>query len=103
MIIKLNKDNFKKTIKVGIVLIDFWAEWCGPCQAMLPILDTFSEQIWNKVIIWKVNVDENPEIASEFKVMSIPTIMVFKDWKLMDSLIWWQTIEKLNEICNKYL
>jgi len=99
----LNKDNFEESIKSGVTLVDFWAEWCGPCQMMLPILEDFSKEMWNKMTVGKVNVDENPEIAGQFRVMSIPTLIVFKDGKAVETLVWVQQKDQLDEVCSKYL
>ncbi len=63
----------------GPVLVDFWAEWCGPCKAVAPILDEIAQEHGEKVQISKLNVDDNPDIARRFDVMSIPTMIVFKD------------------------
>jgi thioredoxin 1 len=62
-----------------VVVVDFWAEWCGPCKMIAPILDEIATEQAGKVIIAKLNVDDNPEIARRFDVMSIPTLIVFKD------------------------
>ena len=61
------------------VLVDFWAEWCGPCRMVAPILDQISEEQADKLVVVKVNVDENPEIAEFYGISSIPTMIVFKD------------------------
>ena len=103
MTVILNKENFEESIKEGVVLVDFWAEWCGPCQMMLPILDQFSADMEWKMTVAKVNVDENPEIAGQFRVMSIPTLIIFKDWAPVETLVWVQQADKLNEVCSKYL
>ena len=63
----------------GPVLVDFWAEWCGPCKMVAPILDEIAQEHGEKVHITKLNVDDNPDIARRFDVMSIPTMIVFKD------------------------
>ncbi len=102
-VIVLNDDNFETTIKEGVTLVDFWAEWCGPCQQMLPILSSFEEGMWDKINVWKVNVDDNANIASTFRVMSIPTIIIFKDGKVVEQMVWVQQVDTLNEMVNKYL
>ena len=103
MTVVINKDNFEEISKEGVVLIDFWAEWCGPCQQMLPILDQFAEQMGDKMTVGKVNVDENPELAGQFRVMSIPTIVVLKDGEMVDQMVGVQTADKLTEVCSKHI
>ena len=70
--------TFEADIASGLVLVDFWAEWCGPCQAMLPRLEEFAKTQTDVKVV-KCNVDECGETASKFRIMSIPTIIVFKD------------------------
>ena len=103
MTVVINKDNFEETTASGITLIDFWAEWCGPCQQMLPILDQFSTAMGDKMTVAKVNVDENPDLAGKFRVMSIPTIIILKDGEMVDQMVGVQSAEKLSEVCAKYL
>jgi len=103
MTVQLNKESFEDTIKSGVTLVDFWAEWCGPCQMMLPILDQFSDSMWDKMTVGKVNVDANPEIAGQFRVMSIPTLIVFKDGAPVETLVWVQQADQLEAVCSKYL
>ena len=103
MTVVINKDNFEEISKEGVVLIDFWAEWCGPCQQMLPILDQFAEQMGDKMTVGKINVDENPELAGQFRVMSIPTIVVLKDGEMVDQMVGVQTADKLTEVCSKHI
>jgi thioredoxin 1 len=78
--------NFKETIieKNGIALIDFWAEWCGPCRMIGPIIEELSAEYKDKATIGKVNVDDNAVVTQEFGVRSIPTLLFFKDGKLVD-------------------
>tara|TARA_Y100001960_G_scaffold229490_1_gene240669 strand:- start:2 stop:313 length:312 start_codon:yes stop_codon:yes gene_type:complete len=103
MTVVINKDNFEEISKEGVVLIDFWAEWCGPCQQMLPILDQFAEQMGDKMTVGKVNVDENPELAGQFRVMSIPTIVVLKDGEMVDQMVGVKKADELEAACTKHL
>ena len=73
---KINDQQFKEETSQGLALIDFWAPWCGPCKMQAPILDELEAEMGDKVSIFKLNVDDNPVTASEFGVMSIPTLMI---------------------------
>ncbi len=84
--LELNKNNFEKEISKGIVVIDLWASWCGPCRAMAPIFEELSKEMKN-VTFAKLNVDENQNIASGLGVMSIPTFIIFKDGNEVDRII----------------
>ena len=80
-IAELKDDDFKETIGSGTVLVDFWAPWCGPCKAQGPALEKLANENDGKYKIAKVNVDDAPNTASEYGIMSIPTLLVFKDGK----------------------
>ena len=103
MAVVLTELNFETTIAKGVTLVDFWAEWCGPCQAMLPVLESFSDEVEGKMTVWKINVDECPNIASKFRIMSIPTLILFQDGQAKEMLVGAQPKQKLQEICAKYL
>ena len=83
--IKITDQNFEETIKEGITLVDFWAEWCGPCKMLGPILEEVADELPN-VKIAKLNVDENPIMSQKFGIRSIPTMITFKDGELVDNI-----------------
>ena len=80
MIKQVNSEEFKKEIKDGVVFVDFFANWCGPCKMLSPVVEQLSEDIKDVKFI-KVDVDASPEVAAEYGVMSIPTLIIFKDGK----------------------
>ena len=82
-------DSFEKDITSENlpILVDFWAEWCGPCKQIGPILEELSNQYENKLKIFKINIDENPQIPQKYGVRGIPTLMLFKDGNLIDSKV----------------
>jgi len=86
-IIELTSENFDATIAKGTILVDFWAPWCGPCRMVAPILEQVAEEMDGKAVIAKVNVDLQPDIAQRFGVMSIPTLIVFKNGKTVQTLV----------------
>lgn len=99
-----NKDNFKTEVEgfSGLVLVDFFALWCGPCQLMAPIVeDMIKENKDDKVKIGKLNIDENQEIASQYNVMSIPTFLLFKNGKVVDKKIGYGDKEELEQLITK--
>ena len=75
----LNNESFAEITAQGIAMIDFWATWCNPCQALLPVIEELGQELEGTVKVGKVNVDDNRDLAKEFRVMSIPTVILFKD------------------------
>lgn len=84
--VKVDKNNFESDVLQSAepVVVDFWAEWCGPCKMIAPSLDEISTEMAGKVKIAKLNIDENPELAAQFGVRSIPTLMMFKGGEVAD-------------------
>lgn len=83
----LTKETFHSAIQSGVSLVDFWAPWCGPCKVQLPIVHELASELEGQATIAAVNVDENTELASQFGIRSIPTLLLFKEGKLVDQLI----------------
>ncbi|MFA5101256.1 MAG: thioredoxin [Candidatus Omnitrophota bacterium] len=81
--------NFKSEVLESAtpVLVDFWATWCGPCRMVAPVVEELAKEYAGKVKVGKVDVDENSRIATEFGIMSIPTIMIFRDGKVMEQVV----------------
>lgn len=103
MAVVVDDKNFKDEIKKGVVLVDFWAEWCGPCQMQIPILEELSKDMEGKAKVCKLNVDEAPQTAGEYRVMSIPTLLVFKDGEVVETMVWVQQADVLKSTLEKYL
>lgn len=82
-----NTTDFADTIKEGIVLVDFYADWCGPCQALGPVMESLADSYDSKAKIMKINVDHHSPIAQQFRVMSIPTVIIFQDGNMVDKPI----------------
>ena len=97
MEIKLSTENFEKEVLKSEkpVLVDFYADWRGPCNAMAPVIEELAKELEGKVKVGKINVDENPDIAVEYNVMSIPTLIVFKNGKEEKRLVGLRNKEEL--------
>ena len=93
-------DNFKDIISKGKVLVDFYADWCGPCKMMAPIVDELAEEYAGSVKIGKLNVDDSPATSAKYKVMTIPTLLFVKNGEVVDTVIGVvsksQLVEKIN-------
>lgn len=89
MTIEINDSNFNEVIKASdkLVLVDFWAEWCGPCKMLAPALEDASNDLDEKIIVYKINIDGNPEAPQRYGVRGIPTILFFKGGEVVDKQV----------------
>ncbi len=87
MALKLTDQDFKDKTAKGLVLVEFWADWCAPCHALAPILEQVEEEVKDKAVIAKLNVDVNPKTSMEHRVTSIPTVKLFKDGEVVEEFI----------------
>ena len=86
--ISLNATNFHEAVgHYPLIIVDCWAEWCGPCRMISPILDEMAKDYQGKIVIGKVNADTDPQVLGEFGIMSIPTLLVFKDGQKVDQIV----------------
>ena len=100
----LTDSNFEEETKTGVVLVDFWAEWCGPCRRIAPIVEQLATDYEGRATIGKMNVDENPNIpTSRFQVRGIPTLVVLKNGKLEETLVGLAAKEEIARLIEKHL
>jgi thioredoxin 1 len=104
-IVTFTDGNFDSDVlKAGTpVLVDFWAEWCGPCRAMGPTIDALATDYGEKVTIGKLNVDENPSVTTRYMVRGIPTVMLFKGGELVDQVVGLVDKGSLKQLVDKHL
>jgi thioredoxin 1 len=100
-IVNASDQTFNTETNEGLVLADFWAPWCGPCKMIAPVLEELDQEV-EEVKVVKLDVDENQETAGKFGVMSIPTLLVFKDGQVVDQVVGFQPKEALVELLNKH-
>jgi len=104
-IVHLTDDTFDDGIKkaTGPVLVDFWAAWCGPCKMIAPSLEQLATEMDGKVTVAKVNVDENGDLSNRFGIRSIPTLLVFKDGRVVDQIVGAVPKEQLRRLLDKHV
>ncbi|WP_409297328.1 thioredoxin [Peribacillus sp. SCS-26] len=101
-IVKATDQNFTDETGQGLVLADFWAPWCGPCKMIAPVLEELDAELGDKVKVVKLDVDENQETAGKYGVMSIPTLILFKNGEAVDKVVGFQPKEALADLINKH-
>ncbi len=102
MATEIKQDTFESFVKQDKpVLVDFWATWCGPCRMLAPVVDEVSREYADTLAVGKINVDDCPELAQQFGVMSIPTLILFKDGQIVDKRIGYQPKNALEDMVKK--
>ncbi|GIS47180.1 MAG: thioredoxin [Gammaproteobacteria bacterium] len=103
MTISVDKETFSSEVLQNdkLVLVDFWAEWCGPCKQIAPRLDEISEKYSENLSVCKVDVDSNRELALQYNVRSIPSLMIFKEGEMIDSLMGAVSLEELEDLVTR--
>ena len=95
--------NFDQETKNGVVLVDFWAEWCGPCRRLAPTVEAIATDYDGRATVAKLNVDENPTVPSRFMIRGIPTLLVFKDGQLAETHVGLASKEEIAKLIDKHL
>jgi thioredoxin 1 len=95
--------SFDEDIKTGVVLVDFWAEWCGPCRRLAPTVDSLASDYDGKATVGKLNVDENPNIPGRFMIRGIPTLLLFKNGELAETLVGLAAKEDIAKLIDRHI
>jgi thioredoxin 1 len=95
--------NFDTETSKGLVLVDFWAEWCGPCRRLAPTVDALASDYDGRAVVAKMNVDENPDVPSRFAIRGIPTLLLFKDGQLAETIVGLQPKEAIAATIERHL
>ena len=94
----IKSDEFRAEISEGVVLVDFFATWCGPCKMLAPVLEELSEELTEKAKIVKVDIDQSMDLADEFRITSVPTMILFKNGKAVESLVGFLPKERIKQV-----
>ena len=103
MVKSITDNEFNTETNEGLVLVDFWSPWCGPCRMQSPVVDQLAEEMEGQVEFFKMNVDEETKVASEFGIMSIPTMIVKKDGQVVEKLVGFHDKARLEKVLQGHL
>ena len=99
----LTDSNFDQETKAGVVLVDFWAEWCGPCRRLAPTVDALATEFDGRATVAKLNVDENPSVPGRYMIRGIPTLLLFKNGQLEETMVGLAPKEDIAKLIEKHL
>lgn len=102
--IKIMTDsNFDETTKSGVVLVDFWAPWCGPCRVLAPSVDALATEFDGRAVVGKMDVDENPNVPGRYAIRGIPTLLLFKDGQVAETIVGLRPKEEIAKMIERHL
>ena len=101
LMVKLNDENFEEEIKKGVTLVDFYADWCGPCQMLAPVLEEVAQKIGSKAQFKKLDIDKNHTIAGNYQVTSVPTMILYKEGKEVNRLVGLHDAKTIEDFVNE--
>ena len=103
--VHLTEKNFDETLAQydGLIMVDFWAEWCGPCKRLGPTIDALATEYAGKITIGKLNVDDNPNTAIKFQIRGIPAVLLFKGGQLVESVVGLAPKEEFKKVIDKHI
>ncbi|NGX56849.1 MAG: Thioredoxin [Candidatus Anoxychlamydiales bacterium] len=102
-LLELNEENFENEVKQGVTLVDFFAQWCGPCRMLAPIIDEVATEMKDKAKVGKVDIDKEIKVATDYQVTSVPTLILFKDGKEVDRIVGLRDLDAIKEFIQKAL
>jgi thioredoxin 1 len=99
----LNDENFDRSVASGVVLVDFYADWCGPCRMLSPVIEELAQEMGNKITVAKVDTDQAGNTAAKFEVTSIPTLILFKNGQVVKRVVGLKDLEALRKMVSEAL